>query len=272
MLDAHLVAIAILLVAGILAVIGHVRSRNFSRHRQARLDALKTECEAAAAEAFELGKISSTGGIKAIREEDDGGGDGGPSRTSFHDVQPFDELPHCVQDYLNHAVRDGRIIKRVTLRQSLQLRFTPRSKWLDLEAHQSACPLKPAFFFSGDMRMVPCTWATGYESLIGGTGRMAWRMWGALPVADLAGPLADMAAHVRWLSEAVCFPHALQPSRFLRWEAVEGSDRGAQGMFFIFRFLPPLGAARFSKSPHPLRRSTGGGELRRGHCERHLHF
>ena len=152
------------------------------------------------------------------------------SEKGYVASQSFDELPSCVQRYLSHAVRDTRRLKMLALLQQIELRFSPTSPWKSLTAMQYVCPLKPAFFFSGSMRLAPMVSVAGYESLLAGKGRTNWRMFGSVSVADAAGELADKAAHTRWLAEAVCYPQALQPSHFLRWEAVEGKANEARAV------------------------------------------
>jgi len=135
-------------------------------------------------------------------------------------------LPTCVQSYLAHSIRDTRLFRLFTLGQRLQLRFTPSAPWRDMCATNHACPLKPAFLFRGSVRMGPLTSATGYECLLQGHGYANWRLWGIMQVSRHAGELADRAAHTRWLAEAACFPQALYPSHFLRWEQIQGRANG----------------------------------------------
>lgn len=142
-------------------------------------------------------------------------------------AQTFDELPKCVQGYLSHAVREPPSASLITLHQSVQLRFSPNSKWLPLDALQRMCPIVPAFLFTGWMNMGMSTlWAMGFESLVNENAHACWKMWGVVPLTDATGPVAAKAAHVRWLAEAACCPQALLPSAFLRWEAVEGHPSG----------------------------------------------
>lgn len=59
---------------------------------------------------------------------------------------------------------------------------------------------------------------------------MQWRLWGALRLAGHEGELIDRAARVRWLTEAVSFPQALLPSRWVRWEGVDGATDEARAV------------------------------------------
>ncbi|KAL4421399.1 hypothetical protein ABPG75_010690 [Micractinium tetrahymenae] len=142
-------------------------------------------------------------------------------------VQTLEELPACVRAFLGRAVRDGRNFKLFTLRQLGQMKLEPRGSWKEAEAVQRACPLEPAFVWSATASLAPLISVKGFDSFVGGHGRCAWRVWGALPAAAGEGPEVDQSLLVRWLAEAACFPQALQPSSFLRWEPVPGEGTAA---------------------------------------------
>lgn len=48
----------------------------------------------------------------------------------------------------------------------------------------------------------PLRCGAGFDSFVGGRGRCAWRLWGALPAAAGEGPEVDQSLLVRWLAGA----------------------------------------------------------------------
>lgn len=147
-----------------------------------------------------------------------------------HPVQAWDELPACVKTFLSKAVRDGRRFKLFTLLQTGRMRLDPKGGWKQTEAVQRACPLEPAFVWTASASLAPLVSIKGCDSFVNGTGHCSWQLWGSVAAAAGGGPEVEQSLRVRWLAEAPCFPPALQPSHFLRWEEVTGEPQQAQAV------------------------------------------
>lgn len=147
-------------------------------------------------------------------------------------IQRWEELPVCVQHFLTNSVRDNRKFRAFKLRHIMKIRFGAGSKWREMSsAEEVVSPLVPAFMFTGKMDIGPGLFTRGYECLIDGSGEMNWKLRGAYTVAQGDGAIISKAARARWLSEAVCYPQALQPSRLLRWEGIgKGQDNQARAI------------------------------------------
>lgn len=160
--------------------------------------------------------------LQPICEDDTEAEPGAPPR-----VQSHDELPSCVNMFLGRAIRDGRTFKLFTLNHLGRMKLDVNGSWKEATATQYACPLEPAFVWSTTASLAPLVPIKGCDSFVEGEGHCAWHLWGAVPTATGSGREVDQSLLVRWLAEAVCFPQALQPSTFLRWEPVKGQNNEA---------------------------------------------
>ncbi|KAI7841479.1 hypothetical protein COHA_004873 [Chlorella ohadii] len=145
-------------------------------------------------------------------------------------VQAWDELPACVKTFLSKAVRDGRRFKMFTLLQTGRMKLDPKGGWKHTNAVQRACALEPAFVWTATASLAPLVTVKGCDSLVNGSGYCSWQLWGSVAAAAGGGPEVEQSLRVRWLAEAPCFPPALQPSLFLRWEEVKGEPQQAQAV------------------------------------------
>lgn len=77
--------------------------------------------------------------------------------------------------------------------------------------HAVACCLQPGAATPHPAPRPPPFLGAGFDSFVGGQGRCAWRLWGALPAAAGEGPEVDQSLLVRWLAGArgggACLPH-----------------------------------------------------------------
>lgn len=144
--------------------------------------------------------------------------------------QQLEEVPRCVQTFLERAVRDDRPWKLFTLTQLGQMKMDPKGGWKEATATQLACPLEPAFVWSATASLAPFVTLRGCDSFVDNSGECAWHLWGSVPAASAAGREVDRTLHLRWLADAACFPQALVPSRFLRWEQVPGESNEAEAV------------------------------------------
>ncbi|KAI3423894.1 hypothetical protein D9Q98_009728 [Chlorella vulgaris] len=140
-----------------------------------------------------------------------------------------------------------------------------KGSWKECTATQRACPLEPAFVWTATANLAPLVTVKGCDSLVDNTGFCSWLLWGSVPAASGGGREVEQSLRLRWLAEAVCFPQALLPSRFLRWEAVEGQEQEAEAVLTyggvcvraIFRFDRFDRAASMRTRDFLRRRSNG---------------
>ncbi|WP_418316984.1 DUF6920 family protein [Piscinibacter sakaiensis] len=134
------------------------------------------------------------------------------------------DLPAPVARYLAHVLpADRRPIKTAAYRQVGRLRSDPRSqRWLAFTACQLIAPAAVGFVWEAAVSLLPFVRLQVRDSLHCGRGAGAVRLWSAVPVGSAGGnPEMNSGALHRFLAEAVWFPTALLPSRFLRWEPID---------------------------------------------------
>lgn len=195
------------------------RGRAFEREIRTLLEKLRMQAEESFPTQDDRGEE-----LHSIPEGNDEGRDtdGDDDSVKAEATQRMSELPACVQEFFSNSVRDQRRFRLFTLRHVMQIRLGEVGKWKDLPmAEQRVCVAVPAFVFTGSMRLGPGFSARGYESLVGGEGKMHWKLLGAYTIAEGSGLLMSKAARARWLAEAVCYPQALLPSEHLRWESLD---------------------------------------------------
>ncbi len=183
------------------------------------------------------------------------------------DPAALDSLPAPVARYLRAALRDGTpLVRHATIRHAGEFRAdTTGGAWVPLRSSEHFTALSPGFVWDARIRMAPFADAWVRDELIAGVAAMRARVAAVATVADVAGTpaLAAGALH-RWLGEAVWFPTALLPSRFLRWSAVDDSTAaatataGAATVSLVFHFGPDS-LPRFAETPARMRDVGGVG-------------
>lgn len=138
-------------------------------------------------------------------------------------VQPSDleELPPVVRTYLERSGVVGRPRAR-NLRAVWRgrMRRTPDGPWFPIQAeqHNAYRPLLRTFYIRGRMMGVPVVGRDLYDS---GRGQMVMRVFGLVPVVDLAGEeLAESGLVTIFNDMCLLSPSALLDDR-IAWEPVD---------------------------------------------------
>jgi Family of unknown function (DUF6920) len=137
-------------------------------------------------------------------------------------------LPAPVQRYLRFAIPAGRApVRSARLEHGGQFRTRLDGGWMPMTAREYFFTARPAFVWNASVRMFPGLSVAVKDSYAGGMGGVDARLLGALPVAQMSGRKVDEAALQRFVAEAVWLPTALQPSPWLRWEAMDDTHARA---------------------------------------------
>lgn len=129
-------------------------------------------------------------------------------------------LPEPAQRYFLHAIAPGTPLARhAVLRMHGTIRLRDDAEPVPMQAEQVLAPphgfIWKARVGKGAMRI------HGYDSYVGGRGRLHWRLWGVIPVVNQAGADTDRSAAGRLGGEAALVPSALLPANGALWEAVD---------------------------------------------------
>lgn len=144
------------------------------------------------------------------------------------DAAALAALPVPVQRYLRFAVPAGQSpISFAEVTQDGQFRTRLDGGWMPMTAQQYVYTARPAFVWDARVRMFPGLSITVTDSYMDRAGSVDARLLGALPVVRMGGDQVSEAALQRYLAEAPWLPTALWPSKWLRWEAIDGTHARA---------------------------------------------
>lgn len=153
------------------------------------------------------------------------------------------ELPEPVAHYLARALRGGQRIRSAVLAQEGSIRTNPRTeRWLLFDAIQSVHPGAFQFEWNARVRLAPLVRLGVKDTLASGQGSGEVRL-GPFRLARSGGtPEMNQSSLHRFL--AAWYPSALEPSKFLRWSAIDASRAEAtlsahgSTVSLEFRFAP----------------------------------
>jgi hypothetical protein len=138
-------------------------------------------------------------------------------------------LPAPVQRYLRFAIPNGRRPPwYARLEHEGDFRLQADGPWLPMQGTEHFFAGRPAFVWSGRIRMMPGLSVAVHDHYAEGRGGVDARLLGALPIARGSGREVDQSALLRLLGEVSILPSALLPSSWLRWEAMD--DRHARAI------------------------------------------
>jgi hypothetical protein len=138
-----------------------------------------------------------------------------PAATVFDPAQ-LNELPAPAQSYLRHIVAaDAPLATAIRLRMHGEIKL---KKWFLFTTEQIIAWERGMIW----QATVGMGWISirGSVSLVAGQGRMRWRIFGIIPLVDLAGPDVTRAAAGRTNIESVWLPTVLCRSE-VAWSVVD---------------------------------------------------
>ncbi len=122
----------------------------------------------------------------------------------------LESLPSPVKRYLSYTGVVGKPIARtVHLAQSGQMRMGPGQPWLSLRAKQHYSVQPPGFVWDGAVRAGPVPIGRARDMYLDGRGSLLVKALSLFSVVDAKGEEIDRGAMVRYLSEMVWFPSAV---------------------------------------------------------------
>lgn len=135
-------------------------------------------------------------------------------------------LPEPARRYLLHAIQPGTpLAASAELDMVGTIRLKPADEWLAIRGTEVlAVPhglIWKASVGHGVLRV------TGYDRYGNGQGRMAWRLWGLIPIVRAAGPDIGRSARGRLFIEAIWLPSALLPHNGVQWESLDNDTARA---------------------------------------------
>jgi hypothetical protein len=136
-------------------------------------------------------------------------------------------LPNAVQKWLKHANVLGReMTQTVHLRQTGELKTSPRGKWMQVYAEQYFTVKQPGFIWIADVKAAPFIHLAARDKYQDGKGSMLIKMLSLFTVADGKGKKTDQGTLLRYLAEITWFPSAAI-SNCIQWEEIYATSAKA---------------------------------------------
>lgn len=143
-----------------------------------------------------------------------------PIQTKKVDFTSLETLPYPVQMYFKNTLDDGmNYISYVRLKHSGKFKPSVESKWVDILGEEYFAAATPSFIWRGKIPMV-----TAIDKYIADEGSLKVKIFDAITVAEAKGAEANQGEFLRWLTEAVLFPTALLPNRYITWSAIDNQN------------------------------------------------
>lgn len=144
----------------------------------------------------------------------------------------YEAAPAPVQRYFQAVGIEGQpVIRSVRLKQHGQMRTSPDSNWIPIEAEQYISTDPPGFVWLAKTKIMGIFPMWVRDKFTGGHGEMWIKPLGLIMAGRSAGPEIDQGTMLRYLAEMAWFPTALLPSEHLQWEAID--DRSARTVFTV---------------------------------------
>ncbi|HAJ94652.1 MAG TPA: hypothetical protein DCP02_00315 [Actinobacteria bacterium] len=160
---------------------------------------------------------------RKIRKETKQLSDGYESIEKIYSSIDYEKLPEPVKKYFKYVLKeDSRHINSIKVRQSGYIRLKKNQKWIPFRAVQYFNGQKPGFIWIASANINPFIWVSTRDRYINQKGNMLVKLFSIFTLVDATGKEMDISSFIRYFSEAPWFPTSLMPSRFLRWEAVDG--------------------------------------------------
>ena len=138
-----------------------------------------------------------------------------PART-YHEAQ-LEGLPAPVQRYFRHVLREGQpYLRGLRLRHGGQFKTDLKKDWIAITGEQYITADPPGFIWQGTTSQF-----VARDEFVAGRGRLAVRLFGAVPIAGGTGPAYNQGELLRWLFESTWQPTALLPSESIAWTAID---------------------------------------------------
>jgi hypothetical protein len=136
-------------------------------------------------------------------------------------------LPSVVKNWLRHSHVIGKeLTQTVHLRQTGELKTSPKGKWLSVNAEQYFTVEQPGFVWIADVKAAPFIHLAARDKYQDGKGHMLIKMMSLFTVAEGKGKETDQGTLLRYLAEIIWFPSAAI-SNYIKWEEVDSlSARG----------------------------------------------
>lgn len=143
-------------------------------------------------------------------------------RAQLEAVAPASATPPAqVQDWARRMGVSGQP-SRVILTQQAEIEMRPGAGFSPITARQVIALSEPGFLWQARQPFLgPIPAAQVIDSYAGGSGLLAVRIFGAIPVANAAGPDIDRAEEMRYLAELPWAPDAAMRNPALEWDMRE---------------------------------------------------
>jgi hypothetical protein len=134
----------------------------------------------------------------------------------YHEAQ-LAGLPAPVQRYFRLVLSEGQpCLRGLRLRHGGQFKTDLKKDWITIAGEQYITADPPGFIWQGTTRQF-----TARDEFVAGRGRLAVRLFGAVPIAGGSGPAYDKGELLRWLVESTWLPTALLPGERIAWTAID---------------------------------------------------
>jgi len=159
---------------------------------------------------------------RQVAQEMQQGADAGAQAT----YQPgqLEGLPPPVQRYLQRVLPpDMPLVRRIRLQQHGIFNIGNEGpQWLPLKASSRVTTTPPGMMWEAHLSIAPPLYIRVVDYYLRGRGSLSGTVLGAIPVIEAPpSPDLDQGELMTWLAEAVWYPTALLPGKWVSWEALD---------------------------------------------------
>lgn len=153
----------------------------------------------------------------------------------YSQEQTWDDLPSCVQRYLQRVAPEQSTVRSLSLEQQGEFLMSSGS-YVPFTGHQLISANPPGFSWEGKIAMTTSapSWFPKLrvsDSFVDGIGHFKAAVLAVFPVMCMDqedDPMITMGQAMRWLADAVLIPTVLKPEAgVVTWKVVEGSSNKA---------------------------------------------
>jgi hypothetical protein len=138
-------------------------------------------------------------------------------------------LPEPVQRYFRHVLKDGQpSIRFAKIKAAGAFRRPKSEQWSAFITREYVTTEHPGFVFEAVMKPNAFVWFDVRDKYHNGAGGMFINMFSGVNVLNESDVKElNATSFLRWAGEAVLFPTALLPSRYIQWEPLDKNSAKA---------------------------------------------
>ena len=139
---------------------------------------------------------------------------------SYKDIEG---LPDPVQRYFRYALKEGQeYIRFARMKAVGEFRRPGQEQWTKATVSEYFTTEPPGLIFSAVMKQNPVLWFNVRDKYLHGKAGMFVNLFSGFNVLNESDVSElNITTLLRWTGEAVMFPTALLPSKYIRWDPID---------------------------------------------------